>query len=104
LTPRARLDDGLLDILVFEDASLLEILLQAPRLFLGTIERFRRYRHVQAASATLTAPAAFLHHRDGEPEEESTRLEVTVDRKALRILVPRAVATDPQGPFARAVD
>jgi diacylglycerol kinase (ATP) len=104
LAPRARLDDGLLDVLVFEDASLVEILLQAPRLYLGTIDRFRRYRHVQTASATLTAASAFLHHRDGEPEGGSTRLEVTVDPRALRILVPRRLAADPHGPFALAVD
>ena len=100
LTPRARLDDGLLDVLVFEDASLFEVLLQAPRLFSGTIESYRHYRHVQTTSATLTAAAAFLHHRDGEPEEASARLDVTVDPCALRILVPRRLAGDPQGPFA----
>jgi diacylglycerol kinase (ATP) len=99
LTPRARLDDGQLDIVVFEEASVPEILAQAPRLFLGRIDRFRRYRHVQAATATLTAALPFLHHRDGEPEEGSTRLDVSVDAKALRILVPRATALDPRGPF-----
>ncbi len=99
LTPRARLDDGLLDVVVFEKASFPEIALQVPRLFLGRIERFRRYRHFQTASATLTAPAPFLHHRDGEPEPNARRLEVSVDRKALRILAPRWTARDPRGPF-----
>ena len=99
IAPRARIDDGLLDVVVFEDAPRLELIAAAPRLFLGGIERFRRYRHFAAASATLTGPATFLHHRDGEPEPAVARLDVRVGRKALRILVPEATAADPGGPF-----
>jgi diacylglycerol kinase family enzyme len=99
LTPRARLDDGLLDFVVFEEAGVLEMLSNAPRLFLGTIERFRRYRHLQARSAVLESPEGFLHHRDGEPEAPTDRLTLRLEPKALRVLVPRATAVDPDGPF-----
>ena len=99
IAPRARLDDGLLDIVVFEDAGALEILLNAPRLFFGTIEGFRRYRHLRAATAVLEGPPAFLHHRDGEPEAEAARVEVRLEPRALRVLVPKATAEDPDGPF-----
>jgi len=104
LAPRARLDDGLLDAVVFEDAPLLELLANAPRLFLGGIERFRRYRRMAISSAVLTGPGSFEHHRDGEPEAGSERLHVTVDPRALRVLVPRWTAEDPTGPFAQARD
>jgi YegS/Rv2252/BmrU family lipid kinase len=100
IAPRARLDDGLLDIVVIEDAPRAEILLNAPRVFLGSIEGFRRYRHRTASSAVLTSRGgAFEHHRDGEPEPSSERLEVAVQPRALRVLVPRQVAEDPKGPF-----
>jgi len=102
LAPRALLDDGLVDVILIEDANPVEIALQASRLFLGTIERFRRYRHFQASSATLTGTSPFLHHRDGEPEQESLRLDLRVDPKSLKMLVPRATAEDPTGPFRRA--
>jgi diacylglycerol kinase (ATP) len=102
VAPHARLDDGRLDLVIFEDAPRLEVVANAPRLFLGGIERFRRYRHVSAASATLRGPAAFPHHRDGEPEPDSAQVDVRVEAKALRILVPRATAEDPKGPFAPA--
>ncbi len=99
VAPRARLDDGLLDIVVFEDAGALEVLANAPRLFLGSIERFRRYRWLQASAAELTGPASFLHHRDGEPEAATARVEVRLEPHALRMLVPMETAADPQGPL-----
>jgi YegS/Rv2252/BmrU family lipid kinase len=99
IAPGARLDDGLLDIVVIEDAPLAEILLNAPRLFLGNIERFRRYRRLAAAGAVLTGAAPALFHRDGEPEPACDRIEVRVEPRALSVLVPRATAEDPRGPF-----
>jgi diacylglycerol kinase (ATP) len=99
IAPRARLDDGLLEVVLLEEASPLEIVLNAPRLFLGSIEGFSRYRRVTAPSAILTAAAPIEHHRDGEPEPGTGRLEVGLLPRALRVLVPRATAEDPEGPF-----
>ena len=50
-------------------------------------------------SAVLTALRPLEYHRDGEPEPEAARLEVSLLPKALRVLVPRATAEDPAGPF-----
>ena len=97
---RAKVDDGILDIVVFEDAPLSETLLNAPRLFFGNIDGYRRYRHVVAASAVLTAAGPFEHHRDGEPEAASERLEIGLAARALRVLVPRPTAEDREGPFS----
>jgi diacylglycerol kinase (ATP) len=101
ISPGARLDDGLLDVVVIERAAPLEILANAPRLYLGGLDGFRRYRHVAASFAVLRASCSFPHHRDGEPAEPATRLEVSVEPKALKVLVPRATAEDPRGPFGR---
>ena len=100
LAPGSRLDDGLLEVVVFEDAPLLEIALAAPRLFTGGIERYRRYHRFSAASASLTGAVPVVHHRDGEPEPATgSRLDVSVRPRALAVLVPRATADDPFGPF-----
>ena len=99
VAPGARLDDGLLDVVVIEDAPRFEIAWNATRLFLGGIERFRRYRHYPARTAVLDGTGPFVHHRDGEPEGEADRLEVSVQPLALSILVPAATAEDPKGPF-----
>lgn len=100
LVPGARLDDGLLDVVVIEDAPAMELVWNSTRLFLGGIERYRRYRHLPAATAVLTATGPVPHHRDGEPEAASLRVEASVLPRALRILVPRATAEDARGPFA----
>jgi diacylglycerol kinase family enzyme len=83
MSPGSRLDDGLLEIVVVEDAPAFELLVNAPRLFLGGIERFRRYRRIAASRAVLIGPAAFEHHRDGEPEPPCAHLDVAVDPRAL---------------------
>jgi YegS/Rv2252/BmrU family lipid kinase len=100
LVPGARLDDGLLDIVVIEDAPALEIAWNAKRLFFGTLAQYRRYRHIPASVAVVTATNPTPHHRDGEPEGPTTRLEASILPRALRILVPCATANDPHGPFA----
>jgi diacylglycerol kinase (ATP) len=102
LVPGARLDDGLLDVVVIEDAPWYELCWNATRLFIGGIERYRRYRHFAAASAVLVAAQAAPHHRDGEPEPPVTRMEISVRPRALQMLVPRATAEDPRGPFGPA--
>jgi YegS/Rv2252/BmrU family lipid kinase len=99
LNPGAKLNDGRFEIVVFEDGSFLKAVADAPRLFLGGIERSRRYLRIVAERAVLTARVGVEHHRDGEPEPEAARLEVSLLPKALRVLVPRASAEDPRGPF-----
>ena len=99
LNPGAKLNDGRLELVIYEDGPLAKTLLDVPRLFLGGIERSRRYRRVLMEQAALDARQPVEHHRDGEPEPEAARLEVEVLPKALRVLVPRATAEDPAGPF-----
>jgi YegS/Rv2252/BmrU family lipid kinase len=99
IAPRARLDDGRLDVVVIEEGPRLGLLLAASRLFTGTVERYTRYRGFPAQAVTLDGPEHYDYHRDGEPEQGSGRLEVRLRPRALRILVPRATAEDPAGPF-----
>lgn len=100
LSPKGRLDDGVFDVALIEAAPAWEILLGAPRLFLGGLESFRPFRLLRGTEATLEGPVAFPHHRDGEPEPAVTRLDVRIESRALKVLVPRDVAEDPDGPFA----
>jgi diacylglycerol kinase (ATP) len=100
LNPGARLDDGRFEVVVIEDAPVLELVATAPRLFLGGIEKTRRYRRLVTSRATVTVGTPVEYHRDGEPEPEAERFEFTLAPRALSVLVPRATAEDAAGPFS----
>jgi diacylglycerol kinase family enzyme len=84
---------------VIEDAPVLELVATAPRLFLGGIEKTRRYRRLVTSRATVTVGTPVEYHRDGEPEPEAERFEFTLAPRALSVLVPRIAADDSNGPF-----
>lgn len=85
IAPDARIDDGQLDLVVFEERSRLSTLLALPRLFTGgaasvagvTIER------VETAVIESDVPMAF--HVDGEPCVGGTRLEARIHPGVLRV-------------------
>jgi YegS/Rv2252/BmrU family lipid kinase len=99
INPGARLDDGRFELVVYDDRPFLAILACAPRLFLGGIERVRGYRRIPATRAVVTMERPIEHHRDGEPEPAALRLEIALQPRVLPLLVPRATAEDPDGPF-----
>jgi diacylglycerol kinase (ATP) len=100
IAPEARLNDGQLEFVVIDPCSKTELLVNTPRLFLGTLRGFRRYRHWTVPRATLIAQYAADHHRDGELGERCERFEITVEPRALDVLVPRRTLEDPDGPFS----
>jgi YegS/Rv2252/BmrU family lipid kinase len=99
IAPDALLDDGLLDVVVFEEVSLPGILAHAPKLFLGGIESFPSYRRVRTARAIVRSDVPLPLHRDGEPGGEDRLFEVGLRRAALRVVVPARTIRDPRGPF-----
>jgi diacylglycerol kinase family enzyme len=99
INPGGKLDDGKLEVVVFESGPLWRTLTAAPRLFLGGLERAPGYRRLVGPGATVTATAPAAVHCDGDPVEAARHVEVTLRPRALEILVPTAVAADPNGPF-----
>lgn len=101
LAPQARLDDGRLDVVVFQATSVAGVLRQIPRLFRGTLARSSAFRGFSLSHGALTSPQPYPFHRDGEPEAAVTRLDVGLHALGLRIRAARQVHEDPQGPFTR---
>jgi YegS/Rv2252/BmrU family lipid kinase len=87
IAPSARIDDGLLDLVLFEERSRLRTLWGLPRLFTGGVERVAgvSIRQVQSVVVESDAPMAF--HVDGEPVQGGTRLEARVHPGVLRVTV-----------------
>jgi len=85
IAPSARVDDGALDMVVFEERSRLATLLALPKLFTGRVESARGVSIRKVTSAIVESDAPMVFHVDGEPHEGGTRLEARVYPGALRV-------------------
>jgi diacylglycerol kinase (ATP) len=86
IAPRARVDDGRLDLVVYEEVSRFATLCALPRLFAGGIERVRGMTTQQIDSGRIESDAPMTFHVDGEPVEDGTALEIRVRPKALTVI------------------
>jgi diacylglycerol kinase family enzyme len=87
IAPGARLDDGLLDMVVFEESSRLATLWALPRLFTGGVSRLRGVSIRQVQQATIDSDAPMTFHVDGEPVQGGTRLEARIHPGVLHVCV-----------------
>jgi diacylglycerol kinase (ATP) len=85
IAPRARIDDGLLDVCILDKLSLWRAAANLYRLFNGTIERMRGYRSFQTSSLTIERPEPGLIHLDGEPHMAEALLRITVAPGSLNV-------------------
>ncbi len=67
IAPKARPDDGLLDVCVIEEFSVLEALLHTPKLFLGEIDQLPNVNIYQTPEVRLVLERPVPGHVDGEP-------------------------------------
>jgi diacylglycerol kinase (ATP) len=87
IAPRALLDDGLLDLVVFEERTRWQTIRHVPRLFDGTVEQVDGCSICHIQHATIASDQPMLFHVDGEPVEGGTELQVRVHPAALRVAV-----------------
>jgi diacylglycerol kinase family enzyme len=86
IAPGAKLDDGLLDLVVLSERSLLSALMHMPRLFTGAGERIPGCRISRVTEATVESDQPLLFHLDGELCQGGTRVQARVHPGALKIL------------------
>jgi diacylglycerol kinase (ATP) len=90
IAPGAKLDDGLLEVVVVDRLSLLGIAWRLPSLFRGTLRAGRGVTMRAARCLSVKAPGPIPFHVDGEPRLGADELIVKTLPKALRVRVPRA--------------
>jgi diacylglycerol kinase (ATP) len=101
IAPHAYLDDGRLEAVHIARLSYAQALRCIPRLFLGSINEYKHYRSISGDHAVLDNGAPVSIHRDGEPEEASSHLEIRIASRALGVIVPRRTIDSPRSPFVR---
>jgi diacylglycerol kinase (ATP) len=87
IAPGARVDDGLLDLVVIEERWRMATIVQLPRLFTGTADRIRGCTTQRIQEVTIEADEPMTYHVDGEPVVGGTRLHARVHPGALRVAV-----------------
>jgi diacylglycerol kinase family enzyme len=87
IAPAARVDDGRLDLVVYEEVSRFSTICAAPRLFTGGIERVRGFTTCQIVRARIESDQPMRFHVDGEPADGGTALDVRVVPGALSVIV-----------------
>jgi len=88
IAPRARVDDGALDLVAVAPVGFVGAAALAMRLFAGTIDRSRHVRRWCSGHFVIDRVAPGLIHTDGETHWAGARFEVTVQPRSLRVLVP----------------
>jgi diacylglycerol kinase (ATP) len=66
VAPEAKLDDGLLDILIIGDFGKLELLKVFPRVYKGTHIGYPKIRSERDTRVSIDSSEQFLLHADGE--------------------------------------
>ena len=90
IAPRARLDDGLLDLVSVDPISRARAAWGLWRLFNGTVDRHRYVHCSRVAGVTISADRPLRFHVDGEAVQGGCTLSATIHPKALRVRVPAA--------------
>lgn len=92
IAPRARVDDGRLDLTAVAYRPPWKTVLQSPALFTGRLERLPGVTMSTASEIELRASRDMLYHVDGEPHGGGSCLRARVHPGALRVRVPGSLS------------
>jgi YegS/Rv2252/BmrU family lipid kinase len=87
IAPGAKVDDGELDLVVIEEHSRLNTIIQLPRLFQGTVDRAKGCSIRRIKRATIESDRPMVYHVDGEPVQGGLSLRVRIHPLALYVAV-----------------
>jgi diacylglycerol kinase (ATP) len=87
ITPRAKVDDGLLDICLVNKMNKLKLLCWLPTIFFGAHLRLKHVEYFQAAQLRIETGRELELYADGEYACQ-TPVEIRLLPRALRVIVP----------------
>jgi YegS/Rv2252/BmrU family lipid kinase len=90
IAPGARLDDGLLEVVIVDPLSLPTIAWRLPSLFRGTLRAGNGVTMRAARTLRIESEEAIPFHVDGEPRLAARMLDVTALPHALHVRAPAA--------------
>lgn len=87
IAPSARIDDGLLDVVVVDDRSPWAVIRHIPKLFRGRLADVPGVTMTPATLVCITGPPPLVYHVDGEPYEGGSSLSARIRPAALKVRV-----------------
>ncbi len=88
IAPKALLDDGVMEVVVVEPMSSVQILRQLPAFFGGRLQQGPGIVMRSAASMEIACSDAIAFHVDGEPRVGPNRIRMRTRSKALLVKTP----------------
>jgi diacylglycerol kinase (ATP) len=88
LSPQASLDDGLMELWLFDGESLEEVLQQAWSIWSGKHIKSERVQFRQFENVKFESDAPIYLQMDGEPEIGAQQVSISVLPKILKVLIP----------------
>ncbi len=85
IAPSARIDDGLLDLVTFEERSRFLTVWGLPSLFTGNAERVPGVSIRKVTASVVESSTPMLFHVDGEPVQGETRLDARIHAGVLKV-------------------
>jgi YegS/Rv2252/BmrU family lipid kinase len=98
LSPQARMDDGLMDLWLFEGETLGDTVQLALDLFSGRHVRSSKVFHTPFSELRLETESTLYLQVDGEPVIGISPATIKVQPKSLRVLVPEGASSPRFGP------
>jgi len=89
ISPKARINDGLLDVCIVRPFPKAKSLVLGFRLFNRTMHRSRYMKLLRARKIVITRKKKTVMHVDGEPIVIRNDIKVKVIPKALQVMVPK---------------
>ena len=91
IAPDAALDDGLLDVCVFQKPLLIDIPKLARQMYLGRIDESKYMQTYKCTRVALNRREDTPIHVDGEPLKVGKALNVKINPASLRVIVPSGI-------------
>jgi len=88
LSPDAYIDDGLLDLWLFNGDSLADAFRIAYELWRGHHVNSSEAQRISFQSLRVQAESPFFVHMDAEPKDATQEAHITVHKQALKLLMP----------------
>ena len=88
IAPHAKIDDGLLDVIIMQKPSVIEIPILASLLYWRKIDLWKNIEIIKASELTVEMEKERWVNVDGEPMQLGEKLNIKVNPQSLNIVVP----------------